>query len=247
MKSIIISGICGKMGEMVYQSAKEYGIKTICGVDKLSDDNFDCPVYNRFESVGERADVVIDFSSPDIQKELLDYCVRTKTPLVLATTGQNEKQLDEICSAADIIPVLKTSNTSPAVNMFIELAGKLAKLLDDYDIEIIETHHRNKKDAPSGTAKQIIKEIEKNRHIENLAVGRNNVARKNGEIGVHSVRGGTVTGEHSVCYFGKYDTVTITHSALSRKLFADGALEAAKFIYDKPAGLYTQSDMKKLF
>ena len=236
MKSIIISGICGKMGEMVYQSAKEYGIKTVCGVDKLSDDNFDCPVYNRFETVGERADVVIDFSSPDIQKELLDYCVRTKTPLVLATTGQNEKQLDEICSAADIIPVLKTSNTSPAVNMFIELAGKLAKLLDDYDIEIIETHHRNKKDAPSGTAKQIIKEIERNRNIENLAVGRNNVARKNGELGVHSV-----------CYFGKYDTVTITHSALSRKLFADGAIEAAKFIYDKPAGLYTQSNMKKLF
>ena len=247
MKSIIISGICGRMGKMVYDSAKEMNIQTVCGVDKNFNGGFDCPVYDCFERVGERSDVVIDFSSPDNQTELLNYCIRTKTPLVLATTGQTEKQTDEIYSAADIIPILKTANTSSTVNMFIKLTGKLAELLSDYDIEIIETHHRNKKDSPSGTARQLLKEIENKKNIENIAFGRFDAARKNNEIGIHSVRGGSVTGEHSVCYFGKYDSVIITHSASSRKLFADGALKAAEFIYNKPAGLYNQSDMNKYF
>ena len=159
MKSIIISGICGKTGANVYESAKEAGLNVACGIDREYYGNFDCPVYQSFADVNEYADVVVDFSSPSNLTGLLQYCVENKTPAVIATTGYSAEEEIKIAEAASIIPILKTSNLSLGVNFFVNIVGETAEVLDEYDVEIIERHHRYKKDAPSGTTKMIVEAI----------------------------------------------------------------------------------------
>lgn len=244
MHNIIISGINGKTGKYVYRSAKEQCLNVVCGVDKAKSEEPDCPVYSSFDLITQTADVVIDFSSPSNLFGLLDYCVSTKTPLVICTTGYSPEEEKEISDAAESIPILKISNTSLGVSLFIKTITDLAAKLPDYDIEIIEKHHNEKKDSPSGTAKKIIESLIRVKKNADIVYGRkgNNV-RINGEIGVHSVRGGSVTGEHTVYFFGKNDYISITHSALDKKLFSDGAIEAARFISTKSNGLYNEKDL----
>ena len=138
MKSIIISGICGKTGANVYESAKEAGLNVACGIDREYYGNFDCPVYQSFADVNEYADVVVDFSSPSNLTGLLQYCVENKTPAVIATTGYSAEEEIKIAEAASIIPILKTSNLSLGVNFFAKIVGETAEVLDEYDVEIIE-------------------------------------------------------------------------------------------------------------
>ncbi len=244
MKNIIISGICGKMGKYVYKSAKEQNLNVVCGVDKTTDDEIICPVYSSFDPIGQNTDVVIDFSSPSNLVGLLDFCVKAKTPLVICTTGYSPEEEKEISKAAEIIPILKMSNTALGVSLFIKTVTEIAEKLPDYDIEILETHHNEKKDSPSGTAKKIIDSLLKVRQNADIVYGRKGFGvRRGGEIGVHSVRGGSVTGEHTIFFFGKNDYISITHTALDKKLFSDGAIEAARFITKKPKGLYNETDI----
>lgn len=242
MNSVIISGICGNAGKEVYNVAKDRNIKIACGIDKQADASFDCPVYMNFENISERADAVIDFSSPNAQSALLKFCMRTKTPLVIATTGQSEQQLDEIHAASNEIPVLKLSNTAPSVNIFISLIGELAEKLNGYDIEIVETHHRTKKDAPSGTAKRLAEAIKNKIGVENLNK-TSSLSLINGTPNIHSIRGGAVVGDHTAIFLGEHDSITITHRAFSKRLFAEGAINAAYFIYGKPNGFYDEKDI----
>lgn len=246
MKNIIISGINGKMGQCVYAAAADEGLSVICGVDNKTSANTTCPVYLSFKNVQEKADVVIDFSSPTILDELLSFCLKTKTALVIATTGLSGNDEIEIVEAAKKIPIFKTSNTSLAMNVLICAAEQIAEKLIDYDIEIIERHHRLKKDSPSGTAETILNELKKTRKDYSIVYGRHGFSLRNAkEIGVHSVRGGGVAGEHEVCFYGDYDTLKIVHTAQDKRLFAKGAVEAAKFIVNKNSGLYGMKDLKK--
>lgn len=247
MKSIVISGICGKTGANVYESAKEAGLNVACGIDKEYRGNFDCPVYRSFADVNEYADVVVDFSSPSNLTALLRYCVENKTPAVIATTGYSADDEIKITEAAKLIPIMKTSNLSLGVNFFIKTVGETAKILGEYDVEIIERHHKFKKDAPSGTAKMIVEAIRKSREIPLLSYGRKGEkTRKDGEIGIHSVRGGSVVGEHEVCFYGKYDEIRLVHSAQNKKLFSDGAIKAALFIAEQRPGFYTEKNLYNL-
>lgn len=246
MKNIIISGINGKMGQFVYAAAADEDLSVIYGVDKKTSANTICPVYSSFKDVKEKADVVIDFSSPTILDELLSFCLKTKTALVIATTGLSGNDEQKIIEASKEIPVFKTSNTSLAMNLLIQTVKRLAEYLKDYDIEIIERHHRLKKDSPSGTAETILNELKKTRKDYSVVYGRHGFSLRDAkEIGVHSVRGGGVAGEHEVCFYGDYDTLKIVHTAQDKRLFAKGAVEAAKFIVNKNAGLYGMKDLKK--
>ena len=246
MKSIIISGICGKTGANVYESAKEAGLNIVCGIDKECYGNFDCPVYQSFADVNEYADVVVDFSSPSNLTGLLRYCVENKTPVVIATTGYSAEEEIKIAEAANFIPIMKTSNLSLGVNFFIKIVSETSRVLDEYDVEIIERHHKYKKDAPSGTTKMIVEAIKKSREISQLSYGRKGERiRKEGEIGIHSVRGGSVVGEHEVCFYGKYDEIRLVHSKKNKKLFSNGAIKAALFIAEQQHGFYTEKDLYK--
>lgn len=245
MRNIIISGINGSMGQYVYEAADEEGLNVICGVDKKQNSNALCPVYKSFDNVKDKADAVIDFSSPSMLGDLLSFCITNRTPLVIATTGFSEEDEKIIAESSETIPVFKTSNTSLAVNVLIGVAKEISERLSDYDIEIIERHHRLKKDSPSGTAETILNELKKTKNNCSVVYGRRGFTpRKENEIGVHSVRGGSVAGEHEICFYGDYDSIKITHTAQNKKIFAKGAIDAAKFIADKKCGLYGMKDLK---
>ena len=248
MLNAIINGISGKMGTSVYERAKESGVNVACGVDKLKRGFFDCPVYSSFDEVKEYADGVIDFSSPTALDELLRFCVSNSMPLVLATTGFSEEDDEKISEAAKLIPIFKCSNTSKSVYLFLKILGEVAEKLSDYDAEIIERHHNLKKDAPSGTSLSAYNAIEKARSdkgvISEAVFGRKGLSkRKKGDVGIHSVRGGSLVGEHEATFYSQYDSISITHTAYSKVLFADGAIDAFRFIIAKEKGLYSMDDL----
>ena len=242
----IISGICGKMGKYIYEAAKKYGVNVVCGIDKVISGDFDCPVYKNFDEINDYADVIIDFSSPQNSDALIEYSVKNKIPLVIGTTGYNKKQEDKIYKASRQIPVFKSSNTSRGVFLMLKLCEFLSKELPDYDAEIIDFHHSRKKDAPSGASYSILDTIASASNGNEKAVfGRYGKTQRNkGEIGVHSVRGGGVVGEHEVFFFGENECVSIKHVAYSKALFAEGAIRAAEFIVGKPPELYGMDDLR---
>ena len=244
MINVLICGICGKMGATVLELINsESGIKAVCGVDIFEAENFKIPVYKTFEKVKERVDVIIDFSSPTVLFDELDWAVKNEIPVVLGTTGFNEKQLKFIDGCAKEIAIFKTANFSYGLNLLMKLVRKSAEVLGDkFDIEIVEKHHRLKSDAPSGTALMLADSV----NIENrpLLFGREKDAgKRKGEIALHSVRGGTVVGEHEVMFFGEDEIITLSHSARSKKVFASGAIKAALFLAEAPAGKYGMEDM----
>lgn len=243
MPNVIISGINGKMGRLVYSSLKQKGFNIVCGIDHTIVGEFDCPVYKNFEEVKNYANVVIDFSSVENLAPLLSYCVNSGTPVVICTTGYSKNQEKLIYTASKKIPIFKTSNTSPGITVLIKLCKIAAKLLDDFDIEIIETHHSQKLDSPSGTTLEIVDELQSIKQLQPIFGRYGSKKRNNNEIGIHSVRGGSVVGEHEILFLGNNETISIKHSAQSKKLFADGAIKAAEFILDKPNGLYGMPDL----
>ncbi len=242
---LIVWGCCGKMGKMTAETAAERGHTVVCGVD-LSPSPMPFPVVARAEEIGEGADVVIDFSSPALLAERLTFCRDRRLPIVLAATGfsAEEEALAEKFGAA--LPVFRAKNLSLGVNVLCRLVKEAARLLGGtFDAEIVERHHRQKKDAPSGTALMLFKSAE-----EGLCEGREMVCgraeqgeRRDNEIGVHSVRGGTIVGEHEVMFAGEDEVITLTHAAGSRKVFAAGALRAAEWLIGKPNGLYGMDDL----
>jgi 4-hydroxy-tetrahydrodipicolinate reductase len=247
MIKAILVGACGKMGNNICDCAQtDDEITIVCGVDKFNNGkNF--PIFPTFAEINVDADVLIDFSSVALLDDLLDFAKSKKMPVVIATTGYSDAQIEKIKAASKEIPVFFTFNMSIGVNLLCTLAKKAASILGDgFDVEIIEKHHNQKIDAPSGTAIMLGNAInsvfddklnyEYDRHSKRAKRPKN-------EIGFHSVRGGTIVGEHDVIFAGRDEVVTLSHQATSKQVFAVGAIRAAKFISDKPAGLYDMNNI----
>jgi 4-hydroxy-tetrahydrodipicolinate reductase len=219
---IAINGACGRMGRTVARLAKEAGVQVAALIDVQEEPG----VVRTLES---KVDALIDFSTPEASMERLKDCVATKTPDVICTTGFSEAQKAEIAKAAKKIPVILSSNTSVGVNLLFKVVPEIARTLGkDYDMDIVETHHRFKKDAPSGTAKTLAERIE-------AATGR--------KVSVHAVRSGDVVGDHRVIFGTLGDSIEIVHRASSRDIFAKGALEAAVWIAKAKPGQYSMLDV----
>ena len=251
MISVIINGICGQMGRAVYAAiqAQSGAFSAVAGVDPFDcTTTFACPVYKTLDEVQETADVIIDFSIPATTPEILRYALEKKTPVVIGTTGLGERELKLLRSASDRIPVFQTGNMSLGVNLQVELVQLAASTLGaSFDVEIIETHHRKKVDSPSGTALMLANAVASiSPEDEEFVYGRHekNKRRTDNEIGIHSVRGGTVVGEHQVQFIGNDEIIEISHRAFSKQVFAQGALRAARFLASKQSGLY---NMKNVF
>lgn len=252
MAGIILTGCNGKMGRAVTNSVAETdGFEIVCGIDVFTEERYGYPVFASpsliSDEITKKADVIIDFSNPSALAGLLEYAVKNSLPAVICTTGLNESQINLIRTAAEKIPVFFSANMSLGVNLVCELAKKAAAVLGNaYDIEIIEMHHNQKIDAPSGTALMIAdsikEELDDSVKYEYDRHSKCEKRTKN-EIGIHAVRGGTITGEHQVIFAGHDEIISISHSARSKELFATGAVNAAGFIYGKDAGLYNMSDM----
>lgn len=204
------------------------------------------PVYESISDFSGKADAIVDFSHHTALPSLLDYAKRTHTPLVVATTGHTEDELSMMKEAAKDVAVFFSGNFSIGINLIIELAKKAAAALgSDFDVEIIEKHHNKKLDAPSGTALMIANAVAEEREESEYVYDRHSVrkARESKEIGIHSVRGGTIVGEHEIIFAGTNEVVTLSHSAASREIFATGALRAAAYVAKKQSGLYNMSDL----
>ncbi len=243
---ILLNGCCGRMGRAVAQLAAQRDCIVAAGVDVVAAEAA-FPVYARPGDCAEVADVVIDFSSPAALEEELAYVTEKGLPLVLCTTGLSEPQIAAVCKAAQQVPVFFSSNMSLGVAVLAALTKKAAAVLGDtYDIEIVEMHHNQKLDAPSGTALMLADAAKAGLSFEpEYTYDRHTRRQKRDkkEIGIASLRGGTVVGEHSVLFAGTEEVITLSHSAQSRSVFAGGALTAAKFLIGKPAGLYSMEDI----
>lgn len=244
---IILCGACGKMGANVLSLlADDSEAVAVCGVD-LYPKEIGIPVYKSFSDVKEEADVIIDFSSADGVLERLEYAKTHNLGIVLASTGFSPADLALIDEYAKTTAIFKTANLSLGVNLMQALCKAAAQVLGDkFDVEIIEKHHNLKKDAPSGTALMLADSVNEAFNGEKTYVdGRSGIvgARDKKEIGMHAVRGGTIVGEHEVMFAGEDEIITITHSARSKRVFASGAIRAAKFLNGKPAGRYEMKDL----
>ena len=246
MTHILLNGCLGKMGAAVQAVVDERDdVRIICGVDIAKGDKA-YPVYSCFVDVAEQPDVIVDFSNPLVLDDMLDYAIGHQIPVIICTTGFNEQQIAKIKAASKQIPVFYSGNMSLGINVLIALARKAAAVFgSSFDVEIVEKHHNQKLDAPSGTAIMIADAI--NEELENMQYVYDRHAyrkkREKSEIGIHSVRGGNIVGDHDVIFAGHDEVVTISHRAQSKGVFAAGAVNAAVFIKDKPAGMYDMSDL----
>ncbi len=248
MKKILLNGCFGRMGKVITEIVANSDACEICaGVDSFGKGTANFPVYKNINEVKESADVIIDFSHPSALSDLLSFAKAKNLPLVLATTGFSKSQIEEINKASSVIPVFFTFNMSLGINVLTALSKRAAQILgSDFDIEIIEKHHNQKLDAPSGTALMLanaINELNGDKMQYEFDRHSRRMTRPTNEIGIHSVRGGTIVGEHEVIFAGKDETITLTHSAASRDIFAVGAVKAAMFICGKNAGLYDMNMM----
>ncbi|HHW49526.1 MAG TPA: 4-hydroxy-tetrahydrodipicolinate reductase [Clostridiaceae bacterium] len=248
MIKVLLSGCNGRMGQTITRlSVNNNELKIVAGFDINDSIKNDYPVFTNIEDCNIEADVIIDFSNPNAFESIIKYAVSRKVPLVLATTGLAPSQRALLNKASEQIPVFFAANMSYGVNLLIDLVKRASKALEgSFDIEIIEKHHNQKLDAPSGTALEIANAInsvldQKQEYIYDRHSRREK--RSKNEIGIHAVRGGTIVGEHTVIFAGNDEIIEIKHTAMSREIFASGALRAAKFLYDKKPGLYNMTDL----
>ncbi len=246
---ILICGANGKMGQTVKNTAASHShLEVVAGVDKYKDilpNPF--PVFEHIEDCDVDVDVIIDFSRPDALEANLAYATKHNTPMVIATTGFSDSQKSEIMHASQKAPLFFSANMSLGVNLQMDLAKRAASFLNNsFDVEIIEKHHNQKVDAPSGTALALADRInEAFLGAKKYVCGREskNQKRTPGEIGIHAIRGGTVVGEHQVLFLGNDEVFEITHIAQSKQIFAVGAIKAAEFLIGKGPGLYSMKDI----
>lgn len=247
MLRIILNGCFGQMGKVVQQAINDLPDTTlIAGIDRQKQ-TADFPVYPNLAAVKEAGDVIIDFSHENSLTALLTQLTNKKIPLVCATTGLSEKTQQALQTASQSLPIFYSANMSLGINVLIEALQKITPALEaDFNIEIVEKHHRRKKDAPSGTALLLADRINEVCHSKKEYIyGRSGNENKNnlGQMGIHAVRGGTIPGEHTVIYAGNGEILELKHTALSREIFANGALQAARFIEQQKAGMYTMHDL----
>lgn len=249
MVKIIMHGCNGKMGQVISGLVKEdKDTMMAAGIDLVDNKENSYPVFTNIWDCNVEADAVIDFASAKAVDTLLAYCVKKKLPVILCTTGLSEDQLWKISEASKEIAVLKSANMSLGVNMLLKILQSAAKILAPagFDMEIVEKHHKHKVDAPSGTALAMAESMNAalgNTYTYNFDRSRERKAREENEIGVVAVRGGTIVGEHDVIFAGTDEVVTFSHTAYSKAIFAKGAVQAAKFLAGKPAGLYGMGDV----
>lgn len=248
MVKILLNGCLGKMGQAVESCVNEReGVMITCGVD-IAEGDKTYPVYNCFVDVQEKPDVIIDFSNPLVLDDMLTFALDNQTPVIICTTGFSDAQVQKIKDTANKIPVFYSGNMSLGINVLIALSKMAAKVLyNSFDIEVVEKHHNLKIDAPSGTALMIadaiIEEIGDAQYVYDRHAYRKK--RVHNEIGIHSIRGGTIVGEHEVIFAGHDEVVSLKHQAQSKGVFAAGAVNAAVYMKDKPSGLYDMSDVLK--
>ena len=248
MTNILLCGACGKMGHAVARSAEDFDRAQIAaGYDIKVPSDASFPVYTSLADIKEQIDVIIDFSHPSLTDGILDYAADNNIPAVICTTGLSGEQIAHLNRVLEKTAVFYSANMSLGVNLLIDLVQRAAKVLEDnFDIEIVEKHHNQKLDAPSGTALAIADAISDTVSYEpEYTYDRHNVRKKRGksEIGIHSVRGGTIVGEHSVYFAGCDEVIEIKHSAASKEVFAVGAVKAAIFIKGAKPGLYSMKNL----
>ena len=248
MIKIALFGCNGKMGQVISNLlANDEDAKISFGFDVNTEKKNSYPVYNDIQKIKEDADVVIDFSHPALLDSIIKYCKNTKTGAVIATTGLSDEQIKEIDDLSKEVAIFRSANMSLGINLLISLVKKASQLLGDkFDIEIIEKHHNQKIDAPSGTALMIADAISDTLNNDTEYVyDRHSVRKKRAknEIGLHAVRGGTIVGEHDVIFAGNDEIIEINHKAMSKEIFAVGSIKAAKYIADKKCGMYSMADM----
>lgn len=248
LTKIAISGCCGKMGRVVADIiASREDAEVVAGIDKVPSLDAKFPVVSSPTLLHKAPDVIIDFSHPSALEGLLSYAKTNNTALVLASTGYSQEDIARIRSASGEIPIFFTANMSIGINLLCELAKKAYSVLGgQFDIEIVEKHHNQKIDAPSGTAIMLAEAINQSAGDSySYTYDRHSVRKKreHNEIGIHSVRGGTIVGEHEIIFAGRDEIISLSHSAMSKEVFAVGAVNAAIFINGRPAGLYSMSDM----
>lgn len=249
MLEVLVNGCNGKMGQVVCSLIDQNeNLVVKAGFDKFITDEFAFPVYNKIEDIKEKPDVIIDFSIPIATLNILEYANDNNVPVVIATTGFTQEQENKIKEYSRNIPIFKSANMSFDIMIMKKIVSWLAPLMKGTDIEIIESHHNRKIDSPSGTAQMLADSIndslgntmhcEYNRHDKHEK-------RDKKEIGMSSIRGGNIVGEHTVQFIGDFETFEIKHTSYSRNVFAEGSLKAAEFIVKQKPGLYCMEDMSK--
>ncbi len=249
MTKMIMHGCNGRMGHMIIDLVKDdKDIEVVAGVDAFGVSSYDFPVFKSLSECNTEADVIVDFSSASAVDGLLDYCVSKKVPVVLCSTGLSPEQLEKVKEASKSVAVLKSANMSYGVNALLKVLREVSPLFAEagFDIEIVEKHHNQKLDAPSGTAIALADAIndsfdDKYDYVYDRSTRREKRPKK--EIGISAVRGGTIVGDHDVIFAGLDEVVTFSHRAYSRAVFGKGAIEAAKFLAGKAAGMYDMADV----
>lgn len=249
MIKVLINGCNGRMGQVLVNEIDRFPeLLLSSGFDVYDEGKNTFPVYSKIEDIKEKPDVIIDFSAPVSTFNILNYAVKNKVPVVIATTGFSKEQLEEIKVSSTLIPIFRSSNMSFDINLMKKIVSEVAKKLKGTDIEIVETHHNRKVDAPSGTAillADAINEVMDEKLDYNFNRHDLHEKRNPKEIGFSSIRGGNIVGEHSVQFFGEYETFEIKHTSYSRNVFAEGALKAAIFLANQKPGYYGMDDLVK--
>ncbi len=249
MTNILLTGCNGRMGNALAKScAQNTDCTIIGGIDVMGKiGSTDFPVFTAIDEFQGKCDVIVDFTHHTATEGLLNYAIEKNVPIVISTTGHTPEETEAIKNASKKVPVFYSRNMSLGINLLIALAEKAcASLGGAFDIEIIEKHHNQKLDAPSGTALMIADALKEKREGDTEYIYNRHdrhQKRDKSEIGIHAVRGGTIVGEHEVIFAGKDEVITLSHSAASRDVFAEGAIRAAEFIIGKPAGLYNMNDI----
>ncbi len=247
MIKMILSGCTGHMGKTIRECVSQRENCEIVAGFGIGEHDCPFPVYANPADCKETGDVIIDFSHPALLTSLLQFACEHKIPVVICTTGLSEQQIEEIHTASQTIPVFFSANMSLGINLMIELAKKATKILSpSFDIEIIERHHNQKLDAPSGTALMLADAINETLNgADHYVYDRHSVRQKRdkNEIGIHSIRGGTIVGEHEILFAGNNEMISLTHTATSKAVFAEGAINAAFFLTNCTPGMYNMKDM----
>lgn len=249
MTKVIMCGCNGKMGQVITELIKkDPAMETVAGIDLFQNRENEYPVFASFSECTVDADVIIDFSNPSLLDDLLDFAAHKNLPIVLCTTGLSEEQLEKVKLTSQKVAILRSANMSMGINTLLKIVRTAAQILAEagFDIEIIEKHHNQKVDAPSGTALALADEM-------NQALGeqyqykydrsQERAKRNPKEIGISTVRGGTIVGEHDVIFAGTDEVIEFRHTAYSKAIFGRGAVQAAKFLKGKPAGMYDMRDV----
>ena len=249
MTRIIMHGCNGKMGQVISDIVKEDAeAEIVAGIDAYGESKNEYPLYRTIDQCDMEADVIIDFSNADAVDMLLEYGEKKNIPIVLCTTGLSEEQLAKVQEVSTKTAILKSANMSLGINTLMNLLQKAAKVLATagFDIEIVEKHHNQKLDAPSGTAlalADVMNEAMENTFDYKYDRSQERKKREKNEIGISAVRGGTIVGEHEIIFVGCDEVIEFKHTAYSRAIFGKGAVEAAKFLKDKDAGMYDMKDV----